>query len=139
MSMRARALRAEARVRAHGELGELRFGLRLALEQRADHGAEEAAAEVLKMPGFSSGKIASALPMMLGEIAMSTSDEASPVPKPHTAPVVLKRLQKSDSTMTGRFADAATANASATRNATFAVGPSTIAITRSKSRRRRTP
>ena len=45
-----------------------------------------------------------------------------------TAPAVLNRLQKIDSTMTGRFADAATANASATRNATFAVGPSTIAI-----------
>ena len=30
--------------------------------------------------------------------------------------------------MTGKFADAATANASPTRNATFAVGPNPIAI-----------
>jgi len=33
-----------------------------------------------------------------------------------------------DNTITDKFAEAATANAGATRNATFAVGPSKIAI-----------
>ena len=36
--------------------------------------------------------------------------------------------QNTDSRITGRFADAATANARPTRNATFAPGPSPIAI-----------
>src|SRR5919112_3412142 len=37
----------------------------------------------------------------------------------HSAPLVLNRAQNSEYTIVGRFADAATANASATRNATF--------------------
>src|SRR5690606_28282701 len=37
----------------------------------------------------------------------------------HSAPVVLNRFQNSEYRIVGRFADAATANASATRNATF--------------------
>ena len=37
----------------------------------------------------------------------------------HSAPWVVKRFQNSEYTIVGRFADAATAKASATRNATF--------------------
>ena len=37
----------------------------------------------------------------------------------HSAPVVLNRFQNSEYSSVGRFAEAATANASATRNATF--------------------
>src|SRR3954471_15189038 len=37
----------------------------------------------------------------------------------HSAPVVLNRFQNSEYRIVGRFADAATANASATRNATL--------------------
>ena len=61
--------------------------------------------------------------MMLGLIMIRTSDASKPVASPATAPVVLKRFQKSESTMTGRLAEAATANASATRKATFASLP----------------
>src|SRR5690606_34978364 len=58
----------------------------------------------------------------------------------HSAPVVLNRFQNSEYRIVGRFADAATANASATRNATFwlrarmpaaiAMRPMTIAVRR---------
>ena len=37
----------------------------------------------------------------------------------HSAPVVLNRFQNSEYSRVGRFAEAATANASATRKATF--------------------
>ena len=37
----------------------------------------------------------------------------------HSAPVVLNRFQNSEYRIVGRFAEAATANASATRNAMF--------------------
>ncbi len=37
----------------------------------------------------------------------------------HSAPLVLNRFQNSEYRIVGRFADAATANASATRNAMF--------------------
>ena len=50
----------------------------------------------------------------------------------HSAPAVLNRLQNSEYRIVGRFADAATANASATRNATFcpfATMPPRIATT----------
>ncbi len=66
--------------------------------------------------------------MMLGLNTIKAKDEMRPVAKPHTAPAVLKRRQNNESTMTGRLADAATAKASATRNATLAFGPRTIAI-----------
>ena len=52
----------------------------------------------------------------------------SPTASPVTAPTVLNRRQKMDKTMTGKFPDAATAKASATRNATLAVGPSRMAM-----------
>src|SRR5882672_4529468 len=39
--VRGRALGAETRVGAHAELREFALGLRLALEQRAEHGAQE--------------------------------------------------------------------------------------------------
>ena len=58
----------------------------------------------------------------------------------HSAPVVLNRAQNSEYRIVGRFADAATANASATRNATFcpfatmppaiAIRPTTTAVSR---------
>src|SRR5450755_257055 len=59
---------------------------------------------------------------------MSPIEASKPTPSPTTAPAVLNLRQKIESTSTGKFADAATAKASATRNATFAVGPSKIAI-----------
>jgi hypothetical protein len=61
--------------------------------------------------------------MRLGLMRINTIDATSPVPKPATAPAVLKRRQNNEKTITGRFADAATANANATRKATFAFGP----------------
>jgi len=60
--------------------------------------------------------------MMLDVTMISRIDAARPVPNPHTAPRVVNRFQNKDSTITGRLADAATANARATRNATFAFG-----------------
>src|SRR6266540_5248975 len=65
--------------------------------------------------------------MILGLMMINTIEANNPVPSPATAPFVLNRLQKRERTITGRLADAATAKASATRKATFAVGPSTIA------------
>ena len=68
-------------------------------------------------------------PMMLGPMKMSTIDPTRPqLQVRHTAPAVLKRFQKMENTITGRLAEAATAKASATRNATLAVGPSRIAM-----------
>ena len=49
-------------------------------------------------------------------------EASNPTESPVTAPAVLNRRQKMDNTITGKFADAATAKASATRNATLAVG-----------------
>ncbi len=54
-------------------------------------------------------------------------EAANPVPNPMTAPRVVNRFQKRDSTITGRLAEAATAKASATKNATLAFGPSRMA------------
>ena len=65
---------------------------------------------MLTMPGFSSGKSAPPF-MMLGLTTISASDDASPVASPATAPAVLNRRQNSDSTITGKLADAATAKA----------------------------
>ncbi len=65
--------------------------------------------------------------MMLGPMTIRRIDATKPVPNPHTAPRVVKRFQNKDKTITGRLADAATANASATKNATFAFGPSRMA------------
>ena len=63
-----------------------------------------------------------------GLIAINAMEEINPVARPHTAPLVLKRRQNSANTMAGRLAEAATANANPTRNATLNVGPKTIAI-----------
>src|SRR5688500_20139881 len=49
---------------------------------------------------------------------IKTTQEIRPTSMPVTAPVVLKRFQKMVSRITGTFALAATAKASATRNAT---------------------
>ena len=59
--------------------------------------------------------------MMLGPMRIRTMLASRPTPRPATAPVVLKRFQKIDSTMTGRFALAATAKANPTRKATLTV------------------
>ena len=59
--------------------------------------------------------------MMLGLRMMSTMLLRRPTTRPSTAPVVVNRFQKMESTITGRFADAATAKASPTRKATFTV------------------
>ena len=81
---------------------------------------------MLTIAGFFSGNHASF--MKSGLTRMSTMLETSPTSKPLTAPVVVKRFQKIEKTMTGRFALAATAKASPTRNATLTDGPSRIAI-----------
>ena len=60
------------------------------------------------MPGFSRGKIA-LFPITLGEIKINTNEEINPVASPATAPLVLNRRQKSDNTITGKFAEAAIA------------------------------
>src|SRR5215470_3191699 len=97
---------------------------------------------MLRMAWFLRGKMAFAfirwrgapvtvggsIAIRLGLITMRPIDAIRPTASPVTALAVLNRRQKIDSTMTGRFADAATANVNATRNATFAVGPSAIAI-----------
>ena len=50
--------------------------------------------------------------------------DSKPKPRPQTAPAVLKRPSKNTlSTITGRFADAATAKARPTRKAAFTLGP----------------
>lgn len=66
--------------------------------------------------------------MMLGPMMIKRIDATKPVPNPHTAPRVVNRFQNKDRTITGKFAEAATAKASATRKATLAFGPSRIAI-----------
>jgi hypothetical protein len=55
----------------------------------------------------------------LGLRITSTTAEIRPTSMPVTAPAVLNRFQKIVSRMTGTFALAATAKASATRNATL--------------------
>src|SRR5215467_1383265 len=65
---------------------------------------------------------------MLGLTRIRPMEATSPTASPITAPIVLKRFQKIDKTMTGKFAEEATAKAKATRNATFAVGPKRMAI-----------
>ena len=63
---------------------------------------------------------------------MSTMVQIRPPYMLHSAPRVLNRAQYSEYTMVGRLAAAATAKASATRNATFcplARMPSPIAMT----------
>jgi hypothetical protein len=52
---------------------------------------------------------------------MSTIEETRPVPIPMTAPVVVSRRQVSDSSSTGKLADAATAKASPVRICTLNV------------------
>ena len=44
--------------------------------------------------------------MMLGLMMISASEAIRPVANPRTAPVVLNRFQNSESTMTGKFAEA---------------------------------
>src|SRR5215475_8924656 len=66
--------------------------------------------------------------MMLGLMRIRPMEANNPVASPVTAPTVLKRFQKIENTIAGRLAEAATAKASPTRNATFAVGPKRIAI-----------
>src|SRR5690606_21747683 len=58
-------------------------------------------------------------PRHTGENTMSRIADASPTYMLHSAPRVVNRFQNSEYTIVGRLADAATANASATRNATF--------------------
>src|ERR1700732_790488 len=58
-------------------------------------------------------------PDTAGEKTISTIVEISPPYMLHNAPLVLNRRQYSEYRIVGRFAAAATAKASATRNATF--------------------
>ena len=58
-------------------------------------------------------------PQNTGESTMRMIAAASPPYMLHTAPRVVKLRQNSEYRMVGRLADAATAKASATRNATF--------------------
>src|SRR5699024_5505181 len=79
------------------------------------------------MPGLDSGNrekstleiIDVSLPETAGDSAINTSVLMSPPYMLNRAPVVLKRFQNSEYRMVGRLADAATANARATRNAMF--------------------
>ena len=79
------------------------------------------------MPGLASGNqakstlgsIAVLAPDTAGEKTISTIVEISPPYMLHSAPRVLNRCQYSENTIVGRLAAAATANASATRNAMF--------------------
>ena len=64
----------------------------------------------------------------LGLTRIKPIEASRPTARPATAPVVLNLRQKIDSTITGRFAEAATAKAKATRNATLAVGPRRMAM-----------
>ena len=59
------------------------------------------------------------MPDTTGESAMRMIADARPPYMLHSAPRVVNRFQNSEYTIVGRLADAATANASATRNATF--------------------
>src|SRR5690349_13937877 len=68
---------------------------------------------------FASGNIEVAAPETTGENTISRIADPSPAYMLHSAPRVVKRFQNSEYTIVGRFADAATAKASATRNATF--------------------
>src|SRR5690606_8626004 len=74
---------------------------------------------------FASGNIAVGEPDTTGENTISRIADASPTYMLHSAPRVVNRFQNSEYTIVGRFADAATANASATRNATFCLCAST--------------
>ncbi len=86
------------------------------------------------------GIIAALLPETAGEKTISTRQLIRPPYMLHRAPQVLNRFQYSEYTIVGRLAEAATANASATRNATFwplarmpkpiAATPSTTAVIR---------
>src|SRR5699024_3271943 len=77
--------------------------------------------------GFVSGKIAkatqekmaSSAPEVTGEKKIRTSAEISPPHMDHSEPRVLNRFQYSEYRIEGRLAEAATANASETRKATF--------------------
>ncbi len=79
------------------------------------------------MPGLASGNQAKSTPGIIavfapdtaGEKTISTMVEIRPPYMLHSAPRVLNRFQYSEYTIVGRLAAAATANASATRNATF--------------------
>src|SRR5271170_8008264 len=97
---------------------------------------------MLRMPGFSSGKsglawkrwraapvtVGGSIFIKLGLTRISPMEAKRPTARPATTPAVLKRRQKRERTMTGRFAEAATAKARATRKATLAVGPSRMAM-----------
>src|ERR1044072_5461714 len=72
-----------------------------------------------KTSKLASGKIEVALPDTTGEKITSSRHEPSPVYMAHSVPVVLNRFQNNEYSSVDRFADAANANASATRNATF--------------------
>ena len=73
--------------------------------------------------GFFSGNGAASCPStstwIVGESEISTSAETVPTSMLATAPAVVKRRQKIDSSSAGKFALAAIANASPTMNATF--------------------
>src|ERR1700730_15665175 len=76
--------------------------------------------------GFFSGKIAKstlgnidfAVPDTAGDKIISTTELIRPPYMLHSTPLVLNRIQNKEYRIVGRFAEAATAKASATRNAT---------------------
>src|SRR5262249_52841242 len=65
------------------------------------------------------GNIEVSAPETTGEKKTSTTAVTSPPTMAATAPAVLNRFQNNDSRIAGTLADAATAKASATRNATL--------------------
>src|SRR5436305_9511238 len=72
--------------------------------------------------------VGGAMAIKLGLTRIKPIEASKPTARPATAPVVLNLRQKIDSTITGKFAEAATAKDKATRNATLAVGPRRMAM-----------
>ena len=133
--------RAQSGIRAHAQLREPRFRARFAAQQRAknrsqksERNAENTRILQRKDRGMLNQMTRRAYDSRRIDLHDARADDdqrrakrSDPSPSPATAPVVLKRFQKSESTITGRLAEAATAKASPTRNATFASLPSRIA------------
>lgn len=68
------------------------------------------------------------MPMKFGPATRKPIAASNPTESPATAPAVLNRRQKIESTITGKFAEAATAIPKSARIAAFEAGPSLIAI-----------
>src|SRR5690348_347322 len=68
---------------------------------------------------FAAGRLLCEPPQQIGDSSTTSTAEIRPPYRPHTAPRELNLFQNSENRIAGRFAEAAIANATATRNATF--------------------